>query len=127
MAKGVHMQAIKDEIARITKERDALTNKLEGLRSALALITGETEAASVSPKARQRRGNLKAVVLDIVAAQAERGVTVVECVALGKERGETLDRGSVSSLLSKLKAIDVLFYDGERYRLKQYAGPRQAA
>lgn len=127
MAKGVHMQAIKDEIARITRERDALTNKLEGLRSALALITGETETVSSAPKARQRRGNLKSMVLDIVTAQAERGVTVLECVALGKERGETLDRGSVSSLLSKLKAIDVLFYDGERYRLKQYAGPRQAA
>ena len=55
-------------------------------------------------------------------------MTPPECVAAAKaKRGIELDRGSVSSLLSRLKKDGVLFYDGSRYRLKEYAGPRQAA
>jgi hypothetical protein len=42
-------------------------------------------------------------------------------------KGVDLVPGSVSSLLSRLKNDDVLFFDGSRYRLKRYAGPKHAA
>jgi hypothetical protein len=46
---------------------------------------------------------------------------------MAQEQGIELIHGSVSSLLSRLKTDGVMFFDGQVYRLKQYAGPRQAA
>jgi len=134
------MKAIEEEIARVTQQRDALTHHIDGLKRALSLIKKDATilnadlnhndsslSANVERKTRQRRGGLKTTVLDIVTNQAEKGTTVNECVTIAAESGTSLDRASVSSLLSRLKKDDVLFYDGERYRLKQYAGPRHAA
>lgn len=122
------MKAIEDEIARLRAERDALSNRIQGLESALRLVNGEMADLRVPPRERQRRGNVKTTVLDIVTKAGDAGITVTQCVeSAAKNYGAILDRGSVSSLLSRLKKDDVLFYDGERYRLKQFAGPRQAA
>ena len=138
-SRGINMKAIEEEIARVTQQRDALSNRIDGLKRALSLINGDTAVLTADlqhnesqlkaevHKTRQRRGGLKNTVLDIVGDQAEQGLTVNECVAIAAKAGTTLDRASVSSLLSRLKKDDVLFYDGERYRLKQYAGPRHAA
>jgi len=138
-SRGINMKAIEEEIARVTQQRDALSNRIDGLKRALSLINGDTAVLTADlqhnesqlkaevHKTRQRRGGLKNTVLDIVGDQAERGLTVNECVVIAAKAGTTLDRASVSSLLSRLKKDDVLFYDGERYRLKQYAGPRHAA
>ena len=123
------MKVIEEEISRLARERDALTHKIEGLQLALRLARGEGQAPPAAPEAtRQRRGGVKETVLDLISEAAETGMTPPECVAAAKaKRGIELDRGSVSSLLSRLKKDGVLFYDGSRYRLKEYAGPRQAA
>lgn len=123
------VKAIEEEIVRVRMERDALTNRLEGLETALRLAKGEASPNFVDlEKGRQKRGNVKTAVLDAVTASGEKGVSVTECVADAKSRsGLDLDRGSVSSLMSRLKKDGVFFYNGDRYRLKEYAGPRHAA
>ncbi len=123
------MKAIEDEVARLRGQRDALNGKIDGLELALRMMKGQAvEDLRVPPVERQRRGDVKNTVLEIVTASIDRGITVNECLSMAHvEHGVKLDRASVSSLLSRLKRDDVLFYDGDRYRLKKYAGPRQAA
>ena len=123
------MKAIEDEVARLRAQRDALNGKIDGLETALRMMKRQPgEDLRVPVAERQRRGDVKNTVLEAVTASMDRGITVNECLSMADlEHGIKLDRASVSSLLSRLKRDDVLFYDGDRYRLKKYAGPRQAA
>lgn len=128
MSRGQQMKVIQAAIERLEAEREAynvrIDGKIEGLREAIRLQSGGT--AHVSPSGRARRGALKDMVLLIADEVGKAGVSAEECVDLAKRKGVALKLGSVSSLLSRLKQDDVLFFDGDRYRLKQFAGPKQA-
>ena len=133
MARGSTMKAIEQAIARLEAEKAAwnshVDGRLEGLREALRLQGGVVPMPiqDVAQK-RTRRGNLKETVLDIAAQVAEKGMTSEECVSLAKDtKGVELIRESVSSLLSRRISDGVMFFDGHRYRLMQFSGPRQAA
>ncbi len=123
------MKAIQEAIGRLEIERDSynlrIDGKIEGLREALRLQSGG--ASHVTDSGRARRGALKDMVLQVAQEVGRNGMTADECVELAKRKGVALKLGSVSSLLSRLKQDDVIFFDGERYRLKQFAGPKQAA
>jgi len=133
------MKAIEDAIARLEAERTLVNAridaKIEAFREAILMQDGSppTETPSPAPQhtrapiRRQRRGNLKQTVLDLAKEAGDRGLTTERCLTMAKDRGIDLLRDSVSSLLSRLKSDDILFFDGQVYRLKQYAGPRQAA
>lgn len=123
------LKMLADQRARLMSEMEALRNKIAGLDMAIALLRGDQSEEGVpSPSKRAKRGNVKEAVLDLISESGEAGLSATDCVAAARaSRGLDLDRGSVSSLLSRLKKDEVLFYDGERYRLKKYAGPRNAA
>lgn len=132
MIRGQRMKAIEDAIARLQAERTAFNSRIdgriEGLREALQLQKGlPGSPVHVERPTRERRGNLKETVLTLAQEVADKGMSAEECMSLAERKGIKLVRGSVSSLLSRLKADDVLFFDGQRYRLKEYAGPRHAA
>lgn len=132
MARGQTMKAIEEAIARLQAERAAFNSRIdgriEGLREALHLQNGSPNApVHTEERIRKRRGNLKETVLSLAQEVADNGMSADECVSLAEGKGINLVRGSVSSLLSRLKADGVLFFDGQRYRLKEYAGPRNAA
>jgi hypothetical protein len=127
------MKAIEAAIARLEAEKAAfnqrIDGRLEGLREALRLQGGASPSVpEESASKRTRRGDLKGTVLALAEQAGENGLTAEECVAMALEqKGITLLLGSVSSQLSRLKTDNVMFFDGQRYRLKQFAGPRQAA
>ena len=132
MAGRHNVKALEEAIARLEAERATFNNridgKIEGLREAIRLQGGAPPAAEIEVRQRVRRGNLKDTVLDLAQEAAERGLTTEECVLLAKrDKGISLVPASVSSLLSRLKHDGVMFFDGQRYRLKQFAGPRSAA
>lgn len=117
--RGEKMKAIEKEIVRLTMERDALTHRIEGLRYAVQLMSGE-ELQVPDQKTRARRGNVKNTVLDVVGQAGSRGASVAEVLEYAKRDFQVdLDRGSVSSLLSRLKSANTLVFDGERYSVKQ--------
>ena len=112
--------------------RDKLKADLEALRARLdevdGLIRAMTGALVPEVAAKPRRGDLKEIILSLYEEAAEGGLSTVECVAAAStKRGVLLQPASVSSALSRFKADGVLMYDGERYRLKRYAGPRSAS
>lgn len=132
MARGQTMKAIEEAIIRLETEKAAfnarIDGRIEGLREALRLQGGGPTTAPIpATRGRARRGNLKETVLSLAEEVADRGLTADGCIAMAKERGIDLVPGSVSSLLSRLKNDGIMFFDGQVYRLKQYAGPREAA
>lgn len=123
MRKDRKRQEMKD---RLLKERDALIrdkeaieNRILGLERAIALIGDD--ASTIASVQHGRRTATKGIVLDLLRDVGTTGLNAITAVDLASQRGVTLDRASISSLLSRLKKDDVVAYDGERYRLKEFA------
>lgn len=90
----------------------------------LSMLLGQDAAADSAP-GKMKRGAVKDHVLRLVTENAGRGLVSSELVELAKAQGIELDRGTVSSLLSKLKAEGVLDYLDGKYRPAKPASPRQ--
>lgn len=128
MSKGKEaMKAIQDAIAKLEAERARIDGRIEGLRDAMRLQAGSSAPAEAEVRSRVRRGSLHTTVLEIISNAGEAGVTADDCVREAGRMGITLIRSSVSSLLSRLKNDNVLFFDGERYRLVKFKGVRSIA
>lgn len=130
------MSSLKEHVAALRKRREQLRLELEAAKarfeecdSTLRVLEGQAvEEPPAATERKSRRGNVKDIVLSLLEEAAESGLSSHACVNLARERhGVELHPGSVSSLLSRLKADDIVFYDGDRYRMKQYAGPRSAS
>jgi hypothetical protein len=126
------MKAIEAAIQRLEREKAEfnakIDGKIEGLREALRIQAGDPSAQmEEAVRRRTRRGNLKQTVIDLLTEVGDKGLNAESCVPLAKSKGVDLLQGSVSSLLSRLKNDDIVFFDGSRYRLKKFAGPRHAA
>ncbi len=112
------LEQLKAEREKIRREIAQLQGRLEGVEFSLSLMTGEpvaTPAIDSSPP-RQSRGTVKTTVLSLVEEHKANGLTASEVVELAERIGVRLERGSVSSLLSKLKSDGALdIRDGNKY------------
>ncbi|WP_127595445.1 hypothetical protein [Nitratireductor alexandrii] len=106
----------------LIKQKEALENQISGLELAISLI--DDDAGSTSHKSRKRVAT-KGVVLDLLRDVGTRGLNAQTAVDLANKRGITLDRASVSSLLSRLKKDDIVVFDNEVYRLREFAPKEQ--
>ncbi len=116
MSKAPKMKDMKDRLENIRREIE----KLRAQESLLLDMMGE-EPTKIAAK-RAPKGSVKVRVLKMLEAQGGSGLNAAKAVELSQADGEALDRGSVSSLLSRLKQDDVVAYDGSNYRLKKYVG-----
>lgn len=103
----------------LLRQRDAIDNQITGLERAIALVGGE-EGTSATASGK-RNSSLKAIVLDLLEEVGTTGLNSISAVTLANNRGMTIDRASVSSLLSRLKKDGVVVYNGDRYRLPKFA------
>lgn len=127
-ARQTNMKLLQERRDRLRADIDALRARLDEVESLIRLMSGDAPRETAPTAAKPRRGDLKDVVLSLYDEAGEAGLSSAECVAAAAEKkGVALQASSVSSLLSRLKADDVLMYDGERYRLKKFAGPRSSA
>ena len=118
------MLSQRNKVKRLHEERDRLVAEIEakkhelvGLERAIALLQeGEDSADGLS---KRRRTAIKDIVLRLLESHKEAGLTAVEVVEVAKAQGHELERGSVSSLLSRLKKDSVLGLDSgtSKYRL----------
>lgn len=124
------MSSKSESIKLLRERRDKLRSDMQSLQARLdevevMLRALGDETASVDLDKRFKRGDLKDIVIALFEEAGESGLSTQACIRWAKDRrGVDLAPASVSSLLSRLKADNVLFFDGERYRLKRYAGPR---
>jgi hypothetical protein len=99
----------------------ALQNKLSGVDAAIAAMKG---TALPSDHAPSRQRNVTRTVMEIIEESGTKGVTAAEVVERAAAKGKTLDRASVSSLLSRNKRDGFLTFDGERYHAASTQGPQ---
>lgn len=124
-ARKADMKRLIEQRDALVREMDALKNKIAGLEMAISLLEGE-ETASTSTASSKRNTGVKKTVLDLLREVGSTGLNASTALEIASRRGVTLDRGSVSSLLSRLKSEGTVEYDGEKYRLPEYAGKPEA-
>lgn len=107
---------LKQQIEVLQRQSEALQNQLVGVERSIGLISGET-TAEIYP-ARGRTRNVKDTVLGLLAEAAGQGLTVIQLLEIAQNKGKHLDRGSVSSLLSRLKRENILDMVDGVYRIK---------
>lgn len=112
MAKGKQMKVLEDRLELVRREMEKLKAQEALLLDMIRVETGEPMI-----RARAPRSNVKLAVLDLLARFQESGLNAAMAVEYAKEAGSNLDRGSVSSLLSRMKNEGVVVYDGAVYRL----------
>jgi hypothetical protein len=102
---------------------ESLKNQLAGVEMAIRTVTeGEVTDGILGPRKRTR--NVKDHVLRLVQAAGPKGLSANDVVAKAAVEGITLDRGSVSSLLSRLKREGTLSYNGSEYILVPTKEPK---
>lgn len=122
MTRGKKMKELDKLIADTEQQIEHLQIKLSGMLEARRAMSGEPEPV----KQRTPRANVKQRVLDLLQEVRHSGLNAAMAVQMAKERGETLDRGSVSSLLSRLKNEGTVTYDGVVYKLAEREGQASA-
>jgi len=115
-------QKLLNEINHHKSRVEAITERLSGLDLAISVL-GQQDLVVAGERTimRRTRGSVKDTVISLIQNHAENGLTATEVVSVAHEQGIELDRGSVSSLLSKLKAANVLQLNGSRYKPAQSA------
>jgi len=117
----VNMRKLIEQRDKLLKEMDALRHKIEGLEMAISLVGGQTDEASILRSGGKRRSNVKGLIIGLLTEAAISGLNANTAVERAERKGVTLDRGSAASILSRLKADDIVAYDGQNYRLKQFS------
>lgn len=102
---------------------DQVRREIEKLRAQEALLLDMKREASGESKVKSRapRSNVKQAVLNMLDSVGNTGLNASSAVELAGENGLSLERGTVSSLLSRLKNEGIVTYDGNVYRLTKFA------
>ena len=116
MPKAPKVKDMKERLEDIRRE----IGKLQAQEALLLDMMGKEPIEKTTKRA--PKGSVKSRVLEMLETQGRNGLNAAKAVELSEAGGEPLDRGSVSSLLSRLKQDGVVAYDGKNYRLKRYAG-----
>ena len=128
MTGRANLKLLQDRRNQLLTELAAIQVRLSEVDGLIRTMSGEaTPEPTPAASNRIRRGDLNNIVLSLYEQAADTGLSTAECVAAAGKAGTPLKATSVSSLLSRLKSDGVLMYDGERYRLKRFAGPRSAS
>ncbi len=106
-----------EEREKLLRQREALDNEIKGIERAIALVSAEESSKTATGK----RTQIKGIVLDLLEDVGTTGLNATDAVELANKKGLTIERASVSSLLSRLKKDGVVVYDGNKYRLPKYA------
>lgn len=115
------MKVLHERLQSILREMEKLKAQEDLIRDMIREANGEPKV-----KLRAPRSNVKQAILDLLEKAGEIGLNAATAVETAAKAGMTLERGTVSSLLSRLKNEGVVAYDGSVYRLMKYkpeAGP----
>ena len=121
MEPHVDIEAALSYLHRLKEEHEALSYKIEGIEQLLDLWGVPYDTLN-SKRGFTQRKSVMNVVLTLLEEVGADGLNAAIALRMASAKGIELNRGSVSSLLSRLKRDDVVDYDGERYRLKVFSG-----
>lgn len=132
------LDRLRTELDRLRAQKCEVEYQIKALERAIALVEGADEAPPSAPQleATQRRARMpiKDLVLGILVDHEATGLSAAQVVETAAKQGVSLDRASVSSLLSRLKKEGVLVLEGNAYKPSKPGGgavlvahPKQAA
>ncbi len=116
------MKSVQAYLDDLKKQRDNLDQQIRGVEDSLRLFQGEQPKAAV----RTRRPNVKEHVFRLLDRVGTDGLNAAIAVAMAEKENVALDRGTVSSLLSRLKNEGAVAYDGAVYRLVKFCADTPA-
>lgn len=109
------MKRLREERERLLAQIEALKNQVVGLERAISVMEGN-EYRPVQDTPRNRSRNVKDTVLGLLAEAGRNGLSVNQVIDFARAKGVDLDRGTVSSLLSRLKRESTLdMKDGQYF------------
>jgi hypothetical protein len=89
---------------------------------ALALFDDDEAPRPKPAHATAPRESTKNTLLRLLSEVGAAGLNNIIAVEMAEQRGVHLQPKSVASRLSRLKADGAIVYEGQRYKLKQFAG-----
>lgn len=116
-------RAIERQRDRLLIEIEALRNKVAGLELALSLMGAESGQASEGREKPKETRGLRQTIADLLREAGTTGLNATSAVEVAQRRGIHLDRQSVASTLSWMKKDGEVAYNGDRYKLMQFALP----
>jgi hypothetical protein len=120
MARGTRVKQIEERLDKIRRDIELLRAQEELLVDMIREAEGRPP--ELLSRARAARSTVKKTVLDLLSKVKENGINATMAVAMAEdEYGVRLERGTVSSLLSRLKHEGVVTYVNEMYRLKEHS------
>lgn len=104
---------------------ESIQRDIEKLKAQEALLLEMLQEAPRETKGgRAKKGSVKQAVIDLLTEVGARGLNANSALELAQNKGIELERGSVSSLLSRLKHDGIVVYDDDVYRLAEFARPK---
>lgn len=104
---------------------EAKKMQLEGVEMAIRAAAGDPPGMAI--KANAVRPNVKKTLLTLLEEVGEGGLNAATAVELAGRKGEKLERGTVSSLLSRFKSDGLVSHEGGMYRLAGGIKPDEGA
>jgi hypothetical protein len=114
--KTEQMKKLIEDRDRLAKQIEALQGELRGMDRAISVMKGEA-ATPQEPERKPRTRNVKETVLSLVQKAGHLGLNVNELLTVAQQDNIHLERGTVSSLLSRFKRENVLDMKDGRYFL----------
>ena len=98
--------------------------EVEKIKAQEELIRDMIREAGGEPKVKLRppRSNVKQTILDLLEQAGPAGLNAATAVETSAKAGVTPERGTVPSLLSRLKNEGIVNDDGSVYRLAKHKG-----
>lgn len=115
-SRGKQMRTLDEMIAKKREEIKKINIEIAALEEARQRTMGLNE----QPRKRAARSDVKNLVLQLLEEAGSAGLVASVAVEMAEKRGARLERGTVSSLLSRLKHDKIVRYDGTAYRLEQF-------
>jgi hypothetical protein len=112
------MKKLIEERERLVKQIEALHGELRGMDRAIAVMKGEA-ASPQEAERKPRTKNVKDTVLSFVEKAGQEGLNVNELLLAAQRVNIHLERGTVSSLLSRFKRDNILDMRDGRYFLQR--------
>lgn len=118
------MTDLRTRLGEVRKDKELLRHQidmLEAKESLLLELVGEKKPARLETR-RAPRSNVKRTVIDLLTQVKGNGINATMAVAMADDQFNVkLERGTVSSLLSRMKNEGLVIYHDGLYRLVEHS------
>jgi hypothetical protein len=121
----MHLRRLMQQRDQLLKEAEALKNKIAGLDLAIGVI-GNGVASQHMPTM-QPRIHVSETIVDLLREAGETGLKAKAAIEIAADRGVSLNRGSVYSLLNRMTRNGSVVREDARYKLKEFSRRRERA